>query len=74
MRPTISANRSGMRWVIILLASLLAIAFLWLQPPAAASAEETDDGQEITDFYFAGVITFDAVSYTHLTLPTTPYV
>src|SRR3954463_16598267 len=48
-----------MRWVIILLASLLAIAFLWLQPPAAASAEETDDGQEITDFYFAGVITFD---------------
>ena len=59
MRPTISANRSGMRWVIILLASLLAIAFLWSQPPAAASAEETDDGQEITDFYFAGVITFD---------------
>lgn len=59
MRPTISANRSGKRWVIILLASLLAIAFLWLQPPSSASAEETDDGQEITDFYFAGVITFD---------------
>jgi branched-chain amino acid transport system permease protein len=59
VRPTISANRSGKRWVIILLASLLAIAFLWLQPPSSASAEETDDGQEITDFYFAGVITFD---------------
>ena len=59
MRPTISANRSGKRWVIILLASLLAIAFLWLQPPSSASAEATDDGQEITDFYFAGVITFD---------------
>ncbi|WP_270366974.1 branched-chain amino acid ABC transporter permease [Microbacterium algeriense] len=59
MRPTISANRSGKRWVIILLTSLLAIAFLWLQPPSSASAEETDDGQEITDFYFAGVITFD---------------
>lgn len=59
MRPTISANRSGKRRVIILLASLLAIAFLWLQPPSSASAEETDDGQEITDFYFAGVITFD---------------
>jgi len=59
VRPTISAKRSGMRWVTILLASLLAIAFLWLQPPASASAEETDDGQEITDFYFAGVITFD---------------
>jgi neutral amino acid transport system permease protein len=57
--PTISAKRSGTRWVIPLLASLLALAFLWLQPPASASAEETDDGQEITDFYFAGVITFD---------------
>ncbi|KQQ69272.1 branched-chain amino acid ABC transporter permease [Microbacterium sp. Leaf320] len=54
-----SAKRSGTRWVITLIATLLAIAFLWLQPPASASAEETDDGQEITDFYFAGVITFD---------------
>ena len=59
MSPTISAKRSGTRWVITLIATLLAIAFLWLQPPASASAEETDDGQEITDFYFAGVITFD---------------
>ncbi|MFS0892973.1 branched-chain amino acid ABC transporter permease [Microbacterium sp. 179-I 3D2 NHS] len=33
-------------------------AFLFL-PPASASAETTDDGQEVTDFYFAGVITFD---------------
>ncbi|MEV4773943.1 branched-chain amino acid ABC transporter permease [Microbacterium sp. LTA6] len=30
-----------------------------MQPPAPASADTTDDGQEITDFYFAGVITFD---------------
>ncbi|WP_186307670.1 branched-chain amino acid ABC transporter permease [Microbacterium sp. 1.5R] len=59
MSPTISAKRSGTRWVITLLATLLALAFLWLQPPSSASAEETDDGQEITDFYFAGVITFD---------------
>ncbi len=59
MSPTISATRARTRWVIALLAPLLAIAFLWLQPPASASADETDDGQEITEFYFAGVITFD---------------
>lgn len=59
MSPTISANRSGKRWVITLLAALLAMAFLWVQAPASASAEETDDGQEVTDFYFAGVITFE---------------
>ncbi|WP_425561724.1 ABC transporter permease subunit [Microbacterium luteolum] len=33
-------------------------AFLVL-PPSSASAETTDDDQEVTDFYFAGVITFD---------------
>ncbi|KNY08126.1 branched-chain amino acid ABC transporter permease [Microbacterium sp. GCS4] len=54
-----SAKRSGTRWGITLLATLLALAFLWLQPPASASAEETDDGQEITDYYFGGVITFE---------------
>ncbi|WP_082297417.1 branched-chain amino acid ABC transporter permease [Microbacterium sp. GCS4] len=59
MSPTISAKRSGTRWGITLLATLLALAFLWLQPPASASAEETDDGQEITDYYFGGVITFE---------------
>ncbi len=59
MSPTISAKRSGTRWLIALLAALLAFAFLWVQPPSPAAAEETDDGQEITDFYFAGVITFD---------------
>ncbi|MFF7291721.1 branched-chain amino acid ABC transporter permease [Microbacterium sp. NPDC008134] len=30
-----------------------------MQPPLAASAETTDDGQEVTDFYFGGVITND---------------
>ncbi|MFJ2368957.1 branched-chain amino acid ABC transporter permease [Microbacterium sp. NPDC087665] len=30
-----------------------------MQPPLAASAETTDDGQEVTEFYFGGVITFD---------------
>nr|WP_258185977.1 branched-chain amino acid ABC transporter permease [Microbacterium sp. PAMC22086] len=28
-------------------------------PPSSASAETTDDGQEVTDFYLAGVLTFD---------------
>ncbi|MFF1540827.1 branched-chain amino acid ABC transporter permease [Microbacterium sp. NPDC058269] len=31
-------------------------AFVFM-PPSPASAETTDDGQEITDFYFAGVVT-----------------
>ncbi|WP_416383340.1 ABC transporter permease subunit [Microbacterium oxydans] len=31
-------------------------AFLFI-PPSSASAETTDDGQEVTDFYFAGVVT-----------------
>ena len=59
MSPMISAKRSGIRWAIALVGTLLAFAFLALQPPSPASAEETDDGQEITDFYLAGVITFD---------------
>lgn len=37
----------------------MALAFLVVQPAASALADETDDGQEITDYYFAGVITFD---------------
>lgn len=57
MSLTITARRSGTRWIVVALGALLAIAFLWLQPPATASADTTDDGQEITDFYFAGVIT-----------------
>ncbi|WP_243230558.1 branched-chain amino acid ABC transporter permease [Microbacterium sp. CIAB417] len=59
MSPTISAKRSGIRWAIALIGTLLAFAFLVLQPPPPAAADETDDGQEVTDFYLAGVITFD---------------
>ncbi|MFK0242311.1 MULTISPECIES: branched-chain amino acid ABC transporter permease [unclassified Microbacterium] len=33
-------------------------AFVFL-PPSSASAETTDDGQEVTEFYLAGVVTFD---------------
>lgn len=45
---------------LIALIAALAVAFIVLcQPATAAFAETTDDGQEVTDFYFAGVITFD---------------
>ncbi|MCK2035947.1 branched-chain amino acid ABC transporter permease [Microbacterium sp. SSW1-49] len=46
-------------WVVAFLGILIALSALVLQPAASASAETTDDGQEVTDFYFAGVITFD---------------
>ncbi|WP_442927595.1 branched-chain amino acid ABC transporter permease [Microbacterium sp.] len=36
---------------------LIALSAFLLQPAAPASADTTDDGQEVTDFYFAGVIT-----------------
>jgi branched-chain amino acid transport system permease protein len=45
--------------VVAFLGVLLALSALLILPPSAASAETTDDGQEVTDFYFAGVITFD---------------
>lgn len=58
MRPTSVAIRRARPWVVAVLGVLMALSFLVFQPPASAHAE-TDDGQEVTDFYFAGVITFD---------------
>jgi branched-chain amino acid transport system permease protein len=46
-------------WLVVFLGILLALSAFLLVPPSSASAETTDDGQEVTDFYFAGVITFD---------------
>jgi len=44
-------------WLVAFLGILMALtAFLFI-PPSSASAETTDDGQEVTDFYFAGVVT-----------------
>src|SRR5690606_26398891 len=57
--PTSTAVRRARPWLIAVLGMLMALSLLVLQPPASALADETDDGQEITDFYFAGVITFD---------------
>lgn len=36
----------------------MALTALVILPPSSASAETTDDEQEVTDFYFAGVVTF----------------
>jgi len=59
VRPTSTAVRRVRPWLVAFLGVLIALSALVLQPPASALADETDDGQEITDFYFAGVITFD---------------
>ncbi|MEV4666475.1 branched-chain amino acid ABC transporter permease [Microbacterium sp. LWO12-1.2] len=59
MGPTTLAVQRRRPWVVAFLGILIALSAFLLQPPASASAETTDDGQEVTDFYFAGVITFD---------------
>ncbi|HWK76640.1 MULTISPECIES: branched-chain amino acid ABC transporter permease [unclassified Microbacterium] len=58
MRPTSVAVRRARPWMVAALGVLMALSFLIFQPAASALAE-TDDGQEVTDYYFAGVITFD---------------
>jgi len=57
--PTTIAVRRARTWLVAFLGILIALGAVLMQPPAPASAETTDDGQEVTDFYFAGVITFD---------------
>lgn len=59
MGPTTLAVQRKRPWVVAFLGILIALSAFLLQPPAPAAAETTDDGQEVTDFYFAGVITFD---------------
>lgn len=59
MGPTSIVVRRKRPWAVAFLGILMALsAFLFL-PPSSASAETTDDGQEVTEFYLAGVITFD---------------
>lgn len=55
---TIAVHRKK-PWLVAFIGVLLALGAILMQPPLAASAETTDDGQEVTDFYFGGVITFD---------------
>lgn len=59
MGPTTFAVQRRRPWVVAFLGILIALSAFLLQPPSSASAETTDDGQEVTEFYFAGVITFD---------------
>jgi neutral amino acid transport system permease protein len=55
--PTTFAVRRMRPLLVAFLGILMALsAFLFL-PPSSASADTTDDGQEVTDFYFAGVVT-----------------
>jgi len=55
---TIAVHRKK-PWLVAFIGVLLALGAILMQPPLAASTETTDDGQEVTDFYFGGVITFD---------------
>ena len=55
---TIAVHRKK-PWLVAFIGVLVALGAILMQPPLAASAETTDDGQEVTDFYFGGVITFD---------------
>lgn len=46
-------------WLVAFTGVLLALLAFFALPPLTASAETSDDGQEVTDFYFGGVITND---------------
>lgn len=58
MRPASATARRHRPWPVALVGVLLALFALALSP-ASALADEADDGQEATDFYFAGNITFE---------------
>lgn len=57
MGPTSLAVQRKRPWVVAFLSIVMALSALLFLPPSAASAETSDDGQEVTDFYFAGVVT-----------------
>jgi neutral amino acid transport system permease protein len=57
--PTTIVVQRKRPWVVALLAILMALTAFVFLPPSSASAETTDDGQEVTEFYLAGVVTFD---------------
>lgn len=59
MGPTTIAVQRKRPWVVAFLGILMALTAFLVLPPSSASAETSDDEQEVTDFYFAGVITFD---------------
>ncbi|MFS0852809.1 ABC transporter permease subunit [Microbacterium sp. 179-I 3D4 NHS] len=59
MRPTTIAVQRKRPWLVAFIGVLVALGAIVLQPALSASAETTDDGQEVTDYYFGGVITFE---------------
>ena len=59
MGPTTIAVQRKRPWMVAFLGILMALTAFLFVPPSPASAETTDDGQEVTEFYFAGVVTFD---------------
>lgn len=59
MGPTSIAVQRKRPWLVAFLGILMALTAFLVLPPTSASAETVDDEQEVTDFYFAGVITFD---------------
>ena len=69
--PRVSA--SG-RLVTLVAALMIALATLFATTAVPRSAIAADDGQTNFDSWTAAAKNIEAVSYTHLTLPTTPYV
>lgn len=62
MELTTSHKRRTVPWIIALVSALLAATMLLMTAPAAFAAGDEDEGpgeQEVTDFFFAGVIRFD---------------
>ena len=59
MKPTTLIARHPSRWLVLLLGALVAGALLLVAGPAYAAPDTPGGDQEKTDFYFAGVITFD---------------
>lgn len=59
MGPTTIAVQRKRPWMVAFLGILMALTAFLFVPPSPASAETTDDGQKVTEFYFAGVVTFD---------------
>lgn len=60
MELTTSHKRRTVPWVMALLSALLAAMMLLTAAPAAfADSDDGTDEQEVTDFFFAGVIRFE---------------
>ncbi len=59
MGPTTVIARRQRRWLLVVAAALFAAMMLFLQAPQGAWADSDDppEEQEVTDFYFGGIVT-----------------